>query len=145
MGKYAEDTHVPVERSRAEIEKILTKYGSDQFTCGWGKDKAVIAFRMQKYCMKIEMPLPIYHVTEDKRGHLMGTDQVAKETRRRWRALVLYIKAKLESVESEIMSFETAFFAHIVLPNKQTASEFLLPKIRDSQGSGEMPKMLPGW
>ena len=30
-GLYAENTSVPVERSRAEIERILTKYGA---TCG---------------------------------------------------------------------------------------------------------------
>lgn len=149
MGKYAEDTHVPVERSRAEIEKILTKYGSDQFTCGWGKDKAVIAFRMKNYCMKIEMPLPALQPEtkswNQKKGLYYTSDSVAKETRRRWRAMVLYIKAKLESVESEIVSFEQAFFAHIVLPNKQTASEYLLPKIKESYQGGEMPKMLPGW
>jgi len=39
---------------------------------------------------------------------------VERESMRRWRCLVLAIKAKLEAVESEIFSFEEEFLAHIV-------------------------------
>jgi hypothetical protein len=41
----------------------------------------------------------------------------------RWRALVLAIKAKLESVQSKIETFEQAFYAHVVLPNGATIYE----------------------
>ena len=34
-GRYATDTRVSVERSKAEIEAILARYGADQFMYGW--------------------------------------------------------------------------------------------------------------
>ena len=49
-----------------------------------------------------------------------GAIVTAEEVRRRWRALLLVIKAKLESVESGIETFEEAFASQIVLANGQT-------------------------
>ncbi len=40
--------------------------------------------------------------------------------RQRWRALALLVKAKLEAVESGIVSFEEEFLAHVVLPDGST-------------------------
>jgi hypothetical protein len=150
MGKYAQDTIVPVERSRAEIEKILTKYGADQFASGWSTDKAVITFKINNRAVRIEMPLPrlsdpktaSYH---RKAGEFYSVDAVSKESRRRWRCLVLYVKAKLESVESNIVSFEQAFMAHIVLPNRQTIGEWAAPQLTQIYSDGKMPPLLPGY
>ena len=44
-GRYATDTRVSVERSKAEIEAILARYGADQFMYGWEASRAVIGFR----------------------------------------------------------------------------------------------------
>jgi len=35
VSRYAEGTSVPADRSRAEIERTLTRYGADQFAYGW--------------------------------------------------------------------------------------------------------------
>jgi hypothetical protein len=43
--------------------------------------------------------------------------------RRRWRALALVIKAKLEAAEAGITEFEAAFLAHIVLPDGETGRQ----------------------
>lgn len=147
---YAKKTQVPIERSKAEVEKILQRAGADQFHSGWGKDKAVIAFRMNDRYIRIEMPLPIYekipaHSWEREKGHFYSTDAVAKESRRRWRALLLYIKAKVESVESNIVSFEDAFMTHMVLPNRQTVSEFMKPQLEAAYKRGDMPKQIEGY
>lgn len=142
---YAENTSVPVERSRAEAERILTKYGADQVSSGFTQEKVVIMFRMHGKYIRIDMPVPIAGVTLNRRRIRMAKEDSEKETRRRWRAMVLYIKAKLESVESQIVSFETAFMGHLVLPNKQTVTEFMKPQIEAAYGSGEMPKQLPGY
>lgn len=142
---YAEGTTVPAERSRAEVEKILMKYGADQFAGGWAEAKAVITFRMKGRFIRVEMPMPEKGKTRDKRGYSISQAQAEQEVRRRWRAMVLYIKAKLESVESEIVSFEEAFMAHIVLPNRQTVSQFMQPQIESAYSNGQMPKLLPGF
>ena len=43
---YAEKTTVSTEKSRAEIERTLTRYGADQFMYGWDQEQAVIGFRL---------------------------------------------------------------------------------------------------
>lgn len=145
MGRFAEGTEVPVDRSRAEVERLLAKYGADQFSSGWVEGKSVVMFRARNRYIRIEMPTAIKGVTKNKKGYLLSEEHTAQENRRRWRAMVLYVKAKLESVESEIVSFEEAFMAHIVLPNRQTVSQFMTPQIEAAYSGGEMPKALPGY
>lgn len=141
MSKYAARTSVPIERSKAEIESILTKYGADQFSSGWVDGKAVVMFRIKNRYIRIEMPTLKTSGLRTKAAE----ETAAQENRRRWRALVLYVKAKLESVESEIISFEEAFMAHIVLPNRQTVGEFMVPQIERAYEGGDMPPALPGY
>ena len=62
--------------------------------------------------------------------------------RTRWRALLLCIKAKLESVESGIETFDTAFMAQIVLPDGRTVEERVLPEIEKAYLTGVAPTTL---
>ncbi len=62
--------------------------------------------------------------------------------RSKWRALVLVLKGKLESVESGIATFEEEFMPFIVMPNDQTLGAILVPMIEQSYASGKMPKQL---
>jgi len=68
-----------------------------------------------------------------------------KSTRQIWRALLLAVKSKLESVESGIETFDEAFFAHIVIPGKgRTIGQEILPSLPDTLASGDLPKLLLG-
>lgn len=134
MSIYAKDTVVPIERSKTEIERILMRYGADQFGYISKTDRAVIQFSMKKKMLRFDLPLP---TTADA-----SEAYVAKESRRRWRSLSLVIKAKLEAVDSGITQFEAEFLAHIVLPNKQTVAEYLLPQVEAAYLSGQVPAML---
>jgi hypothetical protein len=69
-----------------------------------------------------------------------------QEERQKYRALLLVIKAKLESVESEIETFEQAFLAHLALPGSstQTVGEWLTPQIEKAYREGSMPMLLSG-
>jgi hypothetical protein len=58
--------------------------------------------------------------------------------RQRWRALALSIKSKLESAESGIEEFETAFMGQVVMPDGKTISEHVLPVIDAAYKSGKM-------
>ena len=65
------------------------------------------------------------------------------EERRRWRAFVLVVKAKLESVDSGIDTFETAFLANIVVTDGKTLGEWATPHIADAYSRGvAMPPLL---
>lgn len=151
--RYASHTAVSSERSKAEIERLLTRYGAQAFASGWQGDQATIMFSMAGRRIRFFLPLPSR--TEKQfthtpgRGNRRSDDEAFKAweqaTRQRWRALALVVKAKLEAVESGITSFESEFLAHIVLPNGKTVSEMALPAIESAYASGKVPALLPGW
>lgn len=149
---FAENTTVPVERSRAEVERILQRYGADAFMYGWNDVGAVVQFRAHGKHVKFLLPLPDRtekRFTHYKRGQtwFRRTEAAAMKeweqaARQRWRALTLVIKAKLEAVESGISVFETEFLGHIVLPSGETVAEWLSPQIDEAYQSGQMPERL---
>ncbi len=139
---YAENTKVPAFRSQAEIRKILSKYRATAFAFAENNNMAMVQFEMNAKRIKFLMPLPVKHVTKDKRGYLMSEKKVEQSTRSKWRALVLAIKAKLESVEAGIATFEQEFMAHILLPNGQTVGDIVLPEIENSYSNKQMPPLL---
>lgn len=144
---YAKGTKVSVENSRSELEKVLKRYGADVFSYGADDTRAVIQFRAQGKHVKFELhypPLSDFRWTRTT-TRTSAQQGVAREQRVRelWRALVLVVKARLESVESGIESFEQAFLPYLQLPDGQTAGEFLLPQIETAYELGEMPSLLP--
>lgn len=138
MGKFAEGTEVPAERSKSEIEKILTRFGADQFGYGWKENAAVVVFRAQGRHIRFVLPMPTAADLRDARH----TDAKEREVRRRWRALTLCIKAKLEAVATNIETFEESFMAHVVLPDGRTMGEAALPQIGQAYKDGKMPPLL---
>lgn len=135
---YAEGTSVPVERSRAEIEKVLAKYGADQFVYASATEAALIGFRMKDRMVRFHLPLPFgqQYSSEEGRG---------KESRRRWRCLLLVIKAKLEAVSSKITTFEEEFYAHILLPGGLTVYEMSHKAIENAYKTQKPPTLLLGF
>lgn len=100
---YAVKTAVPIERSRAEIEKLIQKYGADQFVSGWNANAATVGFRMENRFVQFRLPLARQCVRKWDReqnryiGEDVSQEKAAQINRARWRALVLVLKAKLES------------------------------------------------
>ena len=151
MRRYAKETQVPADRSRAEIEKLLTDYGADQFLYGWNEGTAVIGFRYNGRAIRFHLPGPKheeYLKTPQGWERSAGAIDVmmAQEKRRRWRALVLVIKAKLEACSTGIATFESEFLAYTVLPNGQTVGEWVEPQLVDAYKEDTMPLgLLPEW
>lgn len=152
--RYAQDTQVSADKSKAEIERLLTKYGADQFASGWAANTAKVMFRFNGKLIRFTLPMPdkkdraFTHTTG--RGYTRSEDEAYREweqaCRQRWRALALVVKAKLEAVESGITTFEEEFLAHIVLPSGQTLGETVMPQVELACKEGRMPKaLLPGW
>jgi hypothetical protein len=57
--------------------------------------------------------------------------------------LLLVIKAKLESVENNIATFEEEFLAHIVLPNDKTVADYVVPQVAAMYQTGRMLALPP--
>jgi hypothetical protein len=152
MSRYAENTSVSSEKSRAEIEAILRRYDADQFMYGWGASEAVLAFRARGRNVKFVLPLPDRRSREfthtPERGLERSPAQVEaayeQAVRQRWRALALVIKAKLEAVEAGITEFEDEFLAHILLADGSTVGQWARPQIAYVYEQGGMPELMPG-
>lgn len=150
MTRYATNTTVSSERSRGEIEGLLRKYGAGKFGYLWEGESAIIVFEMKARRVKFVLPLPnqndpMFFKTPTGRtkrnpnGSLEAWEQACRS---RWRALVLCIKAKLESVESEIETFEEAWLSHILLPDGATVLDHVAPKVEAAYRNGKMPRFL---
>jgi len=134
---YAAKTTVSVATSRAEIEKMLVKFGATAFASSWDQAKACIQFAYAKAHVRFELPLP--DINDKKFTHITPWRERAQnarqalfdqEVRRRWRALGLIVKAKIESVNSGVETFEMAFLGHMVATKSgQTVGEVLIPHL----------------
>jgi hypothetical protein len=149
MSTYASQTVVSPEKSRAEIENTLKRFGADQFMYGYDAEKAVVRFRAKGKLVSFVLPLPdrneqrFTHASSwQRRTEKQAQAAYDQAIRQRWRALALVIKAKLQAVESEITTFEDEFMAHLLLPDGQTIGEWIAPQIAAIYERDEMPKLL---
>lgn len=153
---YAKDTDVSSERSRTEIETILTRYGATSFAYATNENKAMIQFQASERRVMFIVKIPgrsdpnIKHpiLNGKLQEHRQNTElqmqqKIDKVARQRWRCLALAIKGRLESVASEIETFETAFHAHIVMPDGKTVGEHTKLSIEHAYSTGKMPPLLP--
>lgn len=133
MKKYAENTDVPVSRSRDEIERLVRKHGARKVGTYTDDDSAVVTFQTADRTVKFTIPLPPPSAADIRayqtRSH-KSTDDVRRilaesEERRRWRSLALVIKARLTAVADGVETFDEAFLAHIVTPGGKTILEEL--------------------
>ena len=137
MGLYAEGTKVPVSQSRVEIERLLERHKAKQYGTAVDYDllQARVQFRLHDRIVRFIIALP------DRKKYGDGV-RFERAERQKWRALLLVIKAKLESVENAIETFEQAFLANVVMPNDRTVAEIMAPLIAESYKGGKMPKAL---
>lgn len=150
MQRYAEGTNVSVEKSRAEIEKVLMRYGADQFISGWDVDQALIGFRSKGRMVRLFLSLPAkddkrFKYTPSRKWTLPPERQLAaweQACRSQWRALALVVKAKLEAVEAGISTFDQEFMANIMLPDGGTVGQWMQPQIERAYKDGKMPLQL---
>ena len=141
--RYAENTEVIAEKSRMEIERVLTKYGADQFMYSCKELGAVVGFRMKNRYIRFTLPVPDKNSKEFKftktRRQMSPKSQLKaweQATRQRWRVLALTIKAKLEACDCGITEFEPEFMAYIVMPDGKTVADHILPKINEAYING---------
>lgn len=146
---YAEGTLVTPERSQMEIASVIRKYGAESFVTGWDRGNgAVVSFVAHRRQIRFMLALP----TEWTEYRKTPTGQIRyeqaarrfmeSEIRRRWRSLLLAIKAKFEVIETGISTFEAEFLPYTVMPDGRTVAEHILPKVDQAIRDGLMPQRL---
>lgn len=107
-----------------------------------------IMFTLGDRQMKFTVPLVMTYDGPERGGNGRVIDQQAwleQRNRQKGRALMLVIKAKLESVESGVETFEQAFLANIVTLGGQTVYERIREPLRLEYSEGKVqPLMLSG-
>lgn len=149
MSRYAANTSVPVERSRAEVEGVLARYGASGFGYSWERREvaivparphgpktelrefATLMFRVKECNVRLSIPMP----TEREAG---SAQKLAAASRQRWRAVVLVVKAKLEAVASGISTLEAEFLANIVTDSGRTIGDVVLPRLNEAVAAGRL-------
>jgi hypothetical protein len=155
VSRYAKRTRVDSTKTAAEIQRTLERYGASRFAHATEPGRAMVMFEAHDRRVMFELPLPSVDdyregeratrsggISYVKRSDSQATTMHTQEVRRRWRALGLVIKAKLEAVGSGIVDFETEFLGHIVLANKMTVAQWLKPQLAETYQKG-LPPMLP--
>lgn len=154
---FATGTTVSPEKTRAEIETTLNRYGATGFAYMTqdgenGAKRARLEFIANGRRVRFDLMLPPRNekrfTRHPKYSWQTRTDAQAlaaweAETRRLWRALLLAIKAKLEVVQSGLAIFEEEFLANIVMPDGRTVGEHAMPAIAESYRTGQAVALLP--
>lgn len=124
-----ETTEVAVERSQAEIRKLLYAKGARNFSFAEtevdGQSFAAVDFIHEEQRVRVRVPLKpvsqrlLAQKVQRARGRTreqIAADMLDQEARRIWRVLFHGLKARLVSVEEGVETFEEAFLAHLVDP-----------------------------
>lgn len=146
--KYAQGTSVSADRSIADLRSVVQRFGADGF--GYAEEssppRAMILFRIGARGVRLVLPFPeqsdpLFNMTPAGRPRSPAQAEQAfqDERRRRWRALLLVVKAKLEAVSSQISTLEREFLADLVLPNGKVVHEEIAPRLEQWASGSKVP------
>jgi hypothetical protein len=151
MSSFANGTSVSADKSRQEVETLLTKFGASEhgFITSHERRLVLIGFKYKGIQIRMEIPLPDRNekaIQRDGRGYTRSPEKIEEafqgEIRRRWRCLALAIKAKMVSVEDRVTTFEREFLPYMVTDSGRTVAEEMETSIRAAM-TGKSLKMLP--
>lgn len=144
---YAENTTVPVERSISEIIGLVKKAGAQRVMQFEEPERFVIQFELASRMIRFSVPFPLLEqmpTYDGNRRTLTAAQRAAmreKRSMQKARALLLVIKAKLESVQSNVETFEQAFLPNVVMADGRTVYERIAEPIALEYDTGK-PSML---
>lgn len=158
---YASSTSVPVERSRAELEKLLRAAGSTSLMVGNDGSRIVVGFMLDARTVRLTLAVPTGEELAAKRTRAVtrrwnsrsrSYDSPATrlvklrddEERRLWRVLVLVVKAKLEAIAQGLSDVEHEFLADVVVKGGRTIGELLRGEIDKIYKGSDVPRLLLG-
>jgi hypothetical protein len=112
---------VGVHRSRYELERVLGRYGASDFAFVEADANASIQFALQGRYVQLALPLPdpnaahFTHTASGRARTVTAQERAYEQAlREHWRALLLAVRGKLQSVESGISTFEDEFAGFLV-------------------------------
>jgi hypothetical protein len=113
MAKFAANTSVPVAQTKGDIAAIIGKYNGALLNINETSGRAELMFRSNQ--------VPPRHLRVLL--HLPTDPEDEQVCRRKWRALLIDIKAKFVAVDDGIETFDQAFMAWIIAADGKTLFE----------------------
>ncbi|MEW6223224.1 MAG: hypothetical protein AB1627_01205 [Chloroflexota bacterium] len=131
--RFAEGTAVSVDSSRGEITGILAKHGVERMAWAHEPEGDVLTFELggHRYLFRIAKPTAAEVQARDGGQYTYPhnvdwTAKAAAEWRRRWRANVLLLKAKLEFAEGEASTVIRELMPYALLRDGRTLEEAIV-------------------
>lgn len=158
MKDYARTTSVSVEKSRAEIEKLLLGNGAGQIMSAFDVERgsAIVGWSMAGRMVRLSIPLPdgrekwfTHRRTRSGYAHKPYPESRRaalweQACRARWRSVVLILKAKFEAIRAGVSTVEREFLADTLLADGNTVGAWIAPQLAAVYERREMPRLLPG-
>jgi hypothetical protein len=143
MRRYAEDTAVPISRSRGEIDSLLRAWGAQgiQWTDDFEHDRVMLRFVWprgdQRFMARFVVRLPGRAELEpeaiDQRTRRVSPGKLERllleRGKREHRVLALWLKAALNAVDCGLVEAETIFLPFLEDRNGKTVAELALPRL----------------
>lgn len=148
---YAKGTTVAAEKSRGELDRMLSRAGATQRLMGVDDAEgfAFVGFSLSGRQVRLRVPMPRLddrRFVRDGRGAQRSKDGIAKAhdqaCRERWRQLVLLVKAKLEAIALGLSTVEREFLADVYLPDGRTVHQALQDGLSEMYSTGKLPPLL---
>lgn len=153
---YAVGTPISLMNSLAELEKLARKAGFRNFMQGVSDDRIVAAFSSPEG-RQVRFIVPVQEMGDEllvrmrdmarSYGSRMPTshaDAFEQHRRQIGRALLLTVKAKIESMEAGIETFEDAFMSQLALPDGGTVGGMVKREMKLLYSGGKTPpRLLP--
>ena len=144
MRRYADETTVPISRSRDEIQKLLRHWGADgiRWTDDYQHDRVLLEFVWHHescgYVARFSLLLPTAAMLRtssmDGRSHKFSQTKfdklMAARGKREHRTLLLFLKGAFEAIEEGLVTAEQLFLPFLVGADDRTVSEVLLPRLK---------------
>jgi hypothetical protein len=142
MRRFAEDTSVPISRSRGEIDQLLRSWGAQgiQWTDDFEHDRVMLRFVWprgeQRFMARFALSLQDREELKEEAKGVYGTVReayfeklVQGRGKREHRVLLLWLKAALNAVDSGLIDAETIFLPFLEDRNGKTIAEIALPRL----------------
>lgn len=139
--RFAEGTSVEANRSIAEVEALVDRHGGEAFMYAKAPEQAAVEFWLCDRRLRFIVPFPPRDSEQftttptgrRRKSDAAGDNAHRQEINRRWRSLLLVLKAKFAAIDDEIAEFDAEFMGKIVDPaTGKTLGEQLQPLVARS-------------
>lgn len=138
MTLFMESTEIAPEKSIAEIEACLAKYGATAILKDYEKGEIeALSFRIKVGTQEVPFRLPcrwkaieeIFHKRADRYASEREVEsRKAKARRVAWRQILRWVQAQMALVETSMVKVEEVFLPYIQGPGGQTVYELYQSK-----------------